>query len=66
MLVLTRKAKQQIVVGDDVFITILSVESNRVRLGIEAPVETPVHRLEIHRAIRNSEDGKSVQLQENA
>lgn len=42
MLVLIRKRNQQIAVGDNVFVTVLSVEPHRVRLGIEARKETPV------------------------
>jgi carbon storage regulator len=47
MLVLTRKAGQEIVIGDDVRLTVLWVRGNRVRLGITAPAETPVRRSEL-------------------
>jgi carbon storage regulator len=61
MLVLTRKTNQQIVIGDRVLVTVLSVDGHRVRLGIEAPIETPVHRREIYRAIQ--EAGKEQDAQ---
>ncbi|HET6424735.1 MAG TPA: carbon storage regulator [Planctomycetaceae bacterium] len=46
MLVLSRKAEEQIVVGNEVRITVLSVRGNRVRLGIEAPDEMTILRSE--------------------
>ncbi|MEZ6089204.1 MAG: carbon storage regulator [Pirellulaceae bacterium] len=47
MLVLTRKAKQQIRLGDDIVVTVLQVKGNAIRLGIEAPRETRVVRGEL-------------------
>ena len=47
MLVLTRKAKQQIQVGPDITITILQVKGNSVRVGIEAPRNVCVLRTEV-------------------
>jgi carbon storage regulator len=57
MLVLTRKPDQSIMIGDDVEVTVLSVSGDKVRLGIQAPGEVPVHRTEIYREIR--EEGRS-------
>ena len=48
MLVLTRKAKQQIQVGENIVITILQVRGQAVRVGIEAPREVRVARAEIN------------------
>jgi carbon storage regulator len=57
MLVLTRKVGEQIVVGDDVCITIVAIRRDRVRLGITAPKETVVDRREIHeRRIARQDD----------
>lgn len=48
MLVLTRGLKQQIVIGDQqVVVTVLEVKGGRVRLGIEAPPEVAIRRMEI-------------------
>ena len=47
MLVLTRKASQQIQIGDGIVITILQVKGNTVRVGIEAPREVRVIRGEL-------------------
>jgi carbon storage regulator len=47
MLVLTRKANQSIMIGDQVEVSILSVVGEKVRLGIEAPRDVPVYRKEV-------------------
>jgi carbon storage regulator len=52
MLVLSRKRDQQIMVGDEVVITVVDVRGDKVRLGIEAPAHVPVHRQEIYDAIK--------------
>lgn len=49
MLVLTRKVGEKICIGDDIYVTVLAVHKGRVRLGVSAPRELPVHREEIHR-----------------
>ena len=52
MLVLSRKRDEQIVIGDDIVITVVEIRGDKVRLGIQAPVEIPVHRREIQEAIQ--------------
>jgi carbon storage regulator len=47
MLVLTRKAGEVIVIGDDVRVTLLEIQGGRVRLGIAAPKGIPVNRQEV-------------------
>lgn len=47
MLVLTRSAKQSIVIGTDVVVTVLEVRGDQVRLGISAPRNVSVHREEV-------------------
>ena len=54
MLVLTRKPGEQVHVGSNVVITVLSITRHRARIGIEAPAEVAVHREEI-RALENPE-----------
>jgi carbon storage regulator len=52
VLVLTRKANQSIMIGDDIEVTVLSNDGRKVRLGIRAPAAVPVHRDEIYWEIR--------------
>lgn len=52
MLVLARKRGQSIMIGESVRVTVLDVQGDQVRLGIEAPQELPVHRLEVYEQIR--------------
>jgi carbon storage regulator len=53
MLVLTRKEGQKVVIGDNVVVTVLSIQGNTAKLGFEAPVEVPIHREELRRHIEN-------------
>ena len=52
MLVLTRKPGEQIVIGNNIRITVVSVGPGRVKLGIEAPSNVPVNRQEIYEKIQ--------------
>jgi carbon storage regulator len=52
MLVLSRKFGESIVIGDSVTITVIDVKGDRVRIGINAPAEVPVHRDEVQRKIQ--------------
>jgi carbon storage regulator len=60
MLVLSRKKSESIVINDDVIITIVEVRGDKVRLGIQAPREVPVHRKEVLDAIMR-ESGTSAE-----
>jgi carbon storage regulator len=55
MLVLSRKANQSIIIGNDIRILVVAVEHDQVKLGIEAPRHVPVHRFEIFTEIRRSD-----------
>ena len=48
MLVLTRRIEEKIVIGADIYVTIVSIEGGKVRLGIEAPKSVCVDRQEVH------------------
>jgi len=55
MLVLSRQKDESIMIGDDVEITIVDVRGDKVRLGINAPRNLPVHRKEIYLAIQKEQ-----------
>ncbi|MFG0332210.1 hypothetical protein Mal4_46390 [Maioricimonas rarisocia] len=52
MLVLSRHRDESIIIGDNIVITIVDIRGDKVRLGIQAPTEIPVHRQEIYDAIQ--------------
>lgn len=58
MLVLSRQKDESIVIGDDIKITIVDVRGDKVRLGIEAPREVSVHRIEVYEAIQREKLSK--------
>lgn len=71
MLVLTRSAKQSIVIGTDVVVTVLEIRGDQVRLGISAPRSVAVHREEVfaeleaeNRAAASPDVGALEQLRE--
>ncbi len=53
MLVLTRKVGESIKINDDITITVVQVRGKQIRLGIDAPRETKVHREEVYQSIKN-------------
>jgi len=54
MLVLARKLNQQIVIGDDIYVKVVRMEGDVVKLGIQAPISVPVHRQEVYDEIQKS------------
>jgi carbon storage regulator len=53
MLVLSRKQGEAIIIGDNITVTVLATDGDRVKLGIVAPAEVPVHREEIYERIED-------------
>lgn len=59
MLVLSRQKDESIVIGDDIEIVVVDIRGNKVRLGITAPKDIPVHRREIYDAIQREKKQKA-------
>jgi len=57
MLVLTRKANQSIMIGDDIEVSVLSIMGEKVRIGIQAPRDIPVFRREVYLEIQEEREG---------
>ena len=55
MLVLSRKKNESIVINDDITVVVVEIRGDKVRLGVEAPKEVPVHRREVFDAIHRNE-----------
>ena len=55
MLILTRRAGETVMIGNDVTITVLGVKGNQVRIGINAPKDVAVHREEIFERIQSEQ-----------
>lgn len=52
MLVLSRKKKEAVLIGEDIKITVIGIEGDKVKLGIEAPENLTIYREEIYEAIK--------------
>ena len=55
MLVLSRKKNESIVINNDITIVVVEIRGDKVRLGVDAPKEIPVHRREVYEAIQRNE-----------
>ncbi len=53
MLVLTRRVDESIAIGDSIFITILAIEGERVKIGINAPRDIVILRQEVFQAVQD-------------
>jgi carbon storage regulator len=61
MLVLSRKKNESIVINNDITIVVVEIRGDKVRLGVEAPKEVPVHRREVYDAIRRNDAAAAQQ-----
>jgi len=55
MLVLSRKKNESIIINDNIVVRVIEIRGDKVRLGIEAPKDMPVHRHEVYEAIKRNE-----------
>lgn len=56
MLVLTRKLGESIAIDDHIKVTVVQIKGKQVRVGIEAPKDTKIHRLEVYEAIQTQNE----------
>jgi carbon storage regulator len=71
MLILSRRPGERLTIGDNITVTVVSINGNQIRLGIDAPREVRVLRDEIYKAIRNenqaaANSGQQKRRMENA
>ena len=62
MLVLSRKKNESIVINNEITIVVVEMRGDKVRLGVEAPKEVPVHRREVYDAIKKAVDANNAEL----
>lgn len=61
MLVLSRKKNESIIINDNITIVVVEVRGDKVRLGVEAPKDVPVHRNEVYEAIRRHNEQAALE-----
>ncbi len=61
---ITRGKNESIVINDDITIVVVEIRGDKVRLGVEAPKEVPVHRREVFDAIRRSNEAEAQRNKE--
>ena len=66
MLVLSRKKNESIVINNDITIVVVDIRGDKVRLGVEAPKEVPVHRREVYDLIKQNEAAAQAAGQDEA
>ena len=59
MLILSRKIGESIIIGDSIEVMLVDIIGDKVRIGVEAPREVPVHRREVWEAIKRQQGGDS-------
>lgn len=65
MLVLSRKRNESVVINDQIVVTVVEVRGDKVRLGIQAPRDVPIHRSEVMAAIQRAQAVGAVESDES-
>ncbi len=65
MLVLSRKKNESIVINERIVLTVVEIRGDKVRLGIEAPRDVPIHRSEIYEALRRAHESAAENAASN-
>lgn len=65
MLIITRRAGEKVMIGDDIVVHVIEIVGNSVRVGIEAPRSVPVYREEIWNAVREENRAAASQTPES-
>ena len=60
MLVLSRTKDESVVINNNIRIVVVEIRGDKVRLGVEAPKEVPVHRSEVYEAINSDDPDKTI------
>jgi carbon storage regulator len=66
MLVLSRKINETIIINDNIVVTVVDIRGDKVRLGIDAPKDVPVHRQEVYEAIKRGEGAGGVRRNDSS
>lgn len=64
MLILTRKIGEAIIIGDEISIKVLGIKDNQARIGINAPLSTPVNREEIYLKMKSDEAHRGAYIKQ--
>lgn len=64
MLVLSRKCNESVVINDQIVVTVVEVRGDKVRLGIQAPRDVPIHRSEVMAAIKHAQSVGAIESNE--
>ena len=62
MLVLTRKVGERIHIGENIVVTVVRLQNDKVRIGIEAPADVNVHREEVYQRLHAADPGTAAKL----
>jgi len=65
VLILTRRVGENVIVGDDIVISVIEVRGDAVRIGIQAPRSVAVHREEVYRELQRANEAAAAARDED-